>query len=265
MVVTSERCDAATAAQHATSVGAGAIVIAADGREPQELTSCGRGVATMIRHRDGVVLLQQISMQGGSLNASFASTRREGAFAAIDEAGAIREVGWEKYATLAMLSWAAQYLDYTAALRSNLSKPHFRVPLFDQSFGGSVTVQMPPARVLRAFSSLEVEHRLTCADSPRMDESCPAWDHNIALGVVCAENSAESVARSGMASTGRDVSASHEQLTEPGGFVGELARYITPFRRRIGHWLTPASTLMPYLTGANRSCTFRIEGPGVST
>jgi len=52
-------------------------------------------------------------------------------------------------------------------------------------------------------------------------------------------------------------------LGEPGGFEGELARYITPFRRRIGRFLTPATALMPLLTDpTKRFCTFSLDNPG---
>ena len=88
-----------------------------------------------------------------------------------------------------MLSWSAQYFDYLDELATNVSKPHFRIPVFNPSSTAgarAVVVDMPEPALLRTFSTLEVEHRMTCADSPRMDESCPAWDHNIALGVVCA-------------------------------------------------------------------------------
>jgi hypothetical protein len=102
-----------------------------------------------------------------------------------------------------------------------------------------------------------------------MDESCPAWDHNIALGVVCAPSAAEAArlmaARDELYEIqGGELDVDEKvQLGEPGGFVGELARYITPFRRRIGHWLTPATARMPYLThGANRSCAFKLSAPG---
>lgn len=53
------------------------------------------------------------------------------------------------------------------------------------------------------------------------------------------------------------------RVGEPGGFVGELARYITPFRRRLGHWLTPATAMMPLLTDpARRRCIFSLANPG---
>lgn len=123
-------------------------------------------------------------------------------------------------------------------------------------------VTLPPASLLNQFGTMEIEHRLTCSDSPRMDESCPAWDHNIALGVVCAPTEAAAIRLLDI--QGADLELGGQvQLGEPGGFVGELARYITPFRRRIGHWLTPATARMPYLTNnANRSCAFQLSGPG---
>jgi hypothetical protein len=181
----------------------------------------------------------------------------------------MQEVGWEKFSTLEMLSWSGQYLDNRAELALNVSKPHYSVPLLVSPGQHSAAVEMPDAAILRTFSTMEVEHTLTCADSPRMDESCPAWDHNIALGVVCAATPEEAqkittsrIATSRIATSRRSIREPHDGLDEPGGFEGELARYITPFRRRVGHWLTPATTLMSYLTGANRSCVFSTQSPG---
>lgn len=212
----------------------------------------------MISHEDGAALLQLIGAEGGRLNGSFASLRQPGAFAAIDSAGRIQELGWQKYSTLEMLAWSAQYLDYKAELEANISKPHFSVPLFERAFGGAVAIEMPDAAVLRSFSRMEIDHELTCADSPRMDESCPVWDHNIALGVVCAATPEEASRAAALGG-----SRAREELGEPGGYVGELARWITPFRRRIGRWLTPATTLMPLLTDpVNTSCVFHIQAPG---
>ena len=91
-----------------------------------------------------------------------------------------------------------------------------------------------------------------------MDETCPVWDHNIALGVVCAPSAAEAAARASDAHDGQQQLRGRASLGEPGGFVGELARWITPFRRRVGRWLTPATPLMPLLLDPkNRSCAFR--------
>ena len=286
VVLTTDGCSPATAAAHGTGSGAaGAVIVAAKDTLPVEMNSCGnsRGLATMISGSDGTKLKQIITESGGTLtNGSFASIRRPGAFAAIDASGHMQELGWEKFSTMQMLSWAAQYLDYLSELTANMSKPHFSIPLFDRAQGGSTTVTIPPPTLLRAFSTMEVEHRLECQDNPRMDESCPAWDHNIALGVACAATPAqahrlaevrfgqqtpttqqtESVPPS-TALNNATAESETPALAEPGGYVGELARWITPFRRRIGHWLTPATTLMPYLTEEGKSsCAFHIQAPG---
>ena len=109
---------------------------------------------------------------------------------------------------------------------------------------------MPDPSLLAMFSALHVEHTLSCGDGPRMDESCPAWDHNLALGVVCApspaeasrlaaaarlaavtatKNSAHTVfARDGATrdsdAAGRSGGPRSPSVGEPGGFPGELAR-----------------------------------------
>ena len=264
VVLTNSGCRATEAAARGSSSGAvGTILAAADGMQPEELQSCGRGLVTMISHHDGMAL-QTTLREEGIINASFLSPRRTGAFVAIDSAGRLQELGWEKYSTLEMLAWSAQYFNYLEDLAANVTKPHYSVPIFDREFGGTVVVTLPPASFLNQFGTMEIEHRLTCADSPRMDESCPAWDHNIALGVVCAPNEAEAT-RLMHEQFNRGASEVRQQLglSEPGGFVGELSRYITPFRRRIGHWLTPATARMPYLTNeVNRSCAFKLSVPG---
>ena len=192
---------------------------------------------------DGQGLLAAIHQSGAkSLGARLASVRSSGAFASIDAAGRMQEVGWEKYSTLEMLSWAAEYLDYKAELAANLSKPAFVVPVFDRKFAGATaTVQMPPAALLDSFSTLEVDMRLSCAGN--MDETCPVWDHTVALGVVCAATADEAAAIAAASSERRAVgggvpaagAAGAPSFGEPGGFEGELARWVTPFRRRVGH------------------------------
>lgn len=269
VVLSNSGCSAAEAAQHGSDSGAiGTILAAADGALPEELQSCGHGLVTMISHRDGVAL-QTTLKEKGNVNATFLSARRSGAFVAVDGAGRLQELGWEKFSTLEMLAWSAQYFDYLQELETNLTKPHYSVPVFDHAFGGTAVVTLPPASFLNQFSTMYIDHRLTCADSPRMDESCPAWDHNIALGVVCAPSAAEAkllmAAREDQhkIQDGQLEGTEKVHLGEPGGFVGELARYITPFRRRIGHWLTPATARMPYLTHErNRSCAFKLSAPG---
>lgn len=56
-----------------------------------------------------------------------------GFFAAVDRRGLLAEVGWEKDPTLMHLAWAAQWLDYAAELRTNLSQPALVVPVFEDA------------------------------------------------------------------------------------------------------------------------------------
>jgi len=142
----------------------------------------------------------------------------------------------------------------------NISKPHFSVPIPALAWHKNVAnITLPDAAVLRSFSKMEVENTLTCRDAEgRMDQSCPAWDHNIALGVACAPTHEEAFAL-----LQARLLQEQGRLDEPGGFAGELARYVTPFRRRIGKWLTPATDKMPMLTDTkNRSCSFHVQNPG---
>ena len=79
-----------------------------------------------------------------------------------------------------------RYLDYKTSLAANISKPHFSIPIVGWK-NNRANLTLPDASVLRAFSTFEIENELSCDDSEgRMDQSCPAWDHNIALGVACA-------------------------------------------------------------------------------
>ena len=105
-----------------------------------------------------------------------------------------------------------------------------------------------------------------------MDQSCPEWDHNVALGVACGATQEEAAKaltsrlhgqQRGAVPTRPPPPGVASSASEPGGFEGELARYITPFRRRIGRWLTPATHMMPLLTEPNmRHCSFSLANPG---
>lgn len=260
-VVRSDGCSPETAVRNG-----GNIIVAAKGRLPTELSSgCRHGAfATVVSSGEGTLLFTALaSAKGGLLNASLLSRRAPGAFVAIDAEGKLQEVGWEKYSTLEMLAWSAQYFDYLTRLRARLIRPHFSVPIRGWK-GGRANVSIPPADLLRLFSTMEVENVLTCSDSEgRMDQSCPAWDHNIALGVACGASHQEAHAaiESQLRSAGQQDG--QHGLSEPGGFEGELARYITPFRRRLGHWLTPATHMMPLLTQpSKRHCAFSLANPG---
>ena len=57
-----------------------------------------------------------------------------------------------------------------------------------------MTVEMPAVSLLNSFAHMDIDMALTCKGN--MDQDCPVWDHNIALGVVCAETAAEATVTS---------------------------------------------------------------------
>ena len=89
--------------------------------------------------------------------------RRPGAFAAVDARGRLQEVGWEKFATLEMLGWAAQYLDYLADVEARMRQPHLRVPLFEREQGESKWCSLPPSRRPSVRRSVEGGSKLLSA------------------------------------------------------------------------------------------------------
>jgi hypothetical protein len=57
-----------------------------------------------------------------------------GYYFSIDSRGRLQEVGWAKIPTLRHLTWAAQWLQYTARLERHLERAAVEVPVF----GGEV-------------------------------------------------------------------------------------------------------------------------------
>ena len=282
VLLSANNCSAGAAAKHGASSGAGGVIIITTApppeapctnplicpaAAPEELAACGstnsNAVVTMVTHTGGAVLRRYIQTVGagsnGAVNASLASQQAPGSFGAIDYAGHLHEVGWEKYSTLEMLAWSAQYLDYKQELEHSTAKPAYIVPIFDRAYvGAAVTIAtMPSATMISSFSTMEIDMELTCAGNK--DEDCPVWDHNIALGVVCAATWEDAAALGA-----RSAHAAAQRVGEPGGFRGELGRWVTPFRRRIGRFLTPATHYMPLLTGANRTCAFHMSSSSPS-
>jgi hypothetical protein len=70
-------------------------------------------------------------------------------FLAKDSAGLLQEVGWMKQPTAMHLAWAAQWMAYSARLRTRLAEPALVVPVFEDqpvlvaAGGAAATVEMP--------------------------------------------------------------------------------------------------------------------------
>lgn len=133
-------------------------------------------------------------------------------------------------------------MDYQDELRRNLSQPAFVVPIFDGAWiNAQVNISLPPLAMLQSFARAEVDFTLSCPGS--RDADCPIWDHCVTLTATCYP----------------DTPAEHQGLGEVGGTTNELARWITPFRRRGGRWLTDITPVLPHLNSTN--CTFALAAP----
>ena len=93
---------------------------------------------------------------------SFTDEDRPGYFAAVNDNFELAEVGWLKFPKLMHIGWAAQWLQYEAELRTNLSQPALVVPVFKEQVStilqypslssgpdGSVYPVMAKAKVLK--------------------------------------------------------------------------------------------------------------------
>lgn len=71
-----------------------------------------------------------------TVDVSFGEDTGPGYYAAVDDLGLLREVGWVKFPTLQHLSWAAQWLAYARRLRQKLEKPALVVGVFQEQVRG---------------------------------------------------------------------------------------------------------------------------------
>ena len=198
----------------------------------------------------------------------------------IDRLGRLGECGWLLFPSLRFYSWQAQWLTYEERLRGELrevearnmangkgkrSKSHFRsysslhsqsssqfsshssssspspnsliVEAFDftpmqGSAGVVASIKIPPAQILRHnVTRLRLDASLSCPGD--RDEDCPAWDHTVHLFICCDD-------RSELCGT-------------------EIGRWITPFRRRIGRWLTDVTPLLPLLQSPTDRCNVTMK------
>lgn len=174
----------------------------------------------------------QALRMGQSVNVSFQTTPSPNFFICIDQQGALAEMGWFLYSTFSFINWQAQWFDFHTRLLSTLQRPATVLSVFDKvqmqgEKGAQTTVHMPPE--VWSSDRLELDVSLTCPSN--RDASCAHWDHTVQLFVCCD-------------------SLSMYCNTE-------LGRWITAFRRGIGHWLTDVSPLLPLLDSP--TCTFTMK------
>lgn len=171
----------------------------------------------------------------GNYTIRYQNVPSENFFAAIDHNGRLAEVGWLLHPSLVYLPWQAQWFDYKRQLDERLSSKVLSVNVFNNSVmhgdkGASANVTLPPLEDLRKYEELQLDFSLSCPGE--RDEACPHWDRTIQVFVCCKKTS--------------DLCGA------------ELGRWISPFRRRIGRWLTSVGSLIPLLE--TEQCTFTVTG-----
>ena len=75
---------------------------------------------------------------GAEVTIAFEDEDRPGYFAIINADMELAELGWIKFPKLMHLGWAAQWLQYEARLKANLTRPALEVPIFKEQASSSV-------------------------------------------------------------------------------------------------------------------------------
>lgn len=162
----------------------------------------------------------------------------------------------------------------------SLAGPVLSVPVFSNTpfvgDQGAVTkVLIPGLPTLQRFNTLELDFTLGCPGTH--DADCPLWDHVVQLFVCCPnpDGTPQHCDTCQRTAWRRRALLAHEtphwDLAAgrglPQQFVAqavapacgrELGRWITPFKRRNGRWLTDATPLAALLTPGHK-CTFTLQ------
>ncbi|XP_061174811.1 uncharacterized protein LOC133183952 [Saccostrea echinata] len=168
------------------------------------------------------------------LNITFQNTPSPNFFAAIDPQGLLQEVGWFLYPSMSFINWQTQWFQYKENLTRRLQRPAQIIQVFKEQVmqGQAGVVANISTAELTNYQGLELDMSLSCPGDK--DTTCGHWDHGISLFVCCNPKSP----LCGM----------------------EIGRWISPFRRRIGRWLTDISPLLPVIQNNQSAiCKFTMK------
>ncbi|XP_044064160.1 uncharacterized protein si:dkey-256h2.1 [Siniperca chuatsi] len=220
----------------AKSNASGVLVYALPGNPIQDMNCVGDecnstlSIPAAMVHQE--VSVAQALQFGQPVYVTFQSTPSPNFIFGIDQQGALAEMGGFLYPSFSFINWQAQWFDFYADLQTRLQSPAKVVSVFDKvqmqgEKGAVATVNLPSG--LLDFDMLELDASLSCPG--KRDSSCAHWDHTVQLFICC----------------------------DPlGPYCNtELGRWITAFRRGIGHWLTDVSPLLPLLD--SNKCTLTMK------
>jgi hypothetical protein len=265
--------------------GALAIVVQPRGVDAVEMAPAAPGgdapaiPATLLTFEHGAALWRAMGAPAPGAQAAFVVSAaseddvegdvKAGCTFSVSSSGVLLESGWLGRPSLRFLSWAAQWLDYEMRTQANITAEAVTlneqglpaddasaamlaginglsdvlstvvVPIFNDTLmlgypGAQSVVALPDAATLGGlvegngaarWDRLEVEFSLGCPTP--WETGCAVWDRQMQV-LVCCGNTSDSTC---------------------GGANLELTRYITPFRRGLGHWLTDITPLLPLLVG----------------
>ena len=234
-----------------------------------------QGFCSMIPY-DGALLA--IAEEGAPLGLQYLSAPRPGAMTSMDSRGRLVEVGAAINPELLILGYHAQMLEYQANLHLNLSRPAYVIPLLDTSVGtwAQANVTAPAASFLSQFSDASLDATLSCTGMSDLD--CDMWDHIVTITLHCLGAGKDSPVASELvwqddhagASQGRGRGAPrvgtpephstqarsrrHGTLRENAGDPNEIGRWVTPYRRRYGRWLTSATLVLAIMAQGGPQC-----------
>ena len=231
-------------AKAAVQAGAKGVIIATDQSTPHpapvghDANSNDQGLnvpVSIVSYTDGVSIaaalssLSSSSTSSKSLSLSFTTDAALGQFVAIDGTGKLAEIGWEKFDTMQMLGWQAQWFEYQMKRIALTKIPAFVVPVFDAVMTGTTqSITMPPSFLLSQFNTIELDFSLECP-AGNMEEECSVWDRIVSVTAQCDNDIASF----------------------------EVGRWINAFQRQ-GHWLTKTSILSSDLGNKNCNFTFNV-------
>ena len=211
-----------------------------------------------LRASDGAILAAHLLTKNSSSTLTIEVSSNAGgggvAFTASSR-GTLLEAGWLS-SDLRYYAWAAQWLDFEARTSANATAGegedtvlvNIFISTFMQGFPGArAIVTIPAAGAGNIYTQLVLDAALGCVDP--WDTSCAPWDRQSWVTVCCSGNISDPAC-----------------ATSKYGFT-ELGRYITPFRRGLGHWLTDVTPLLPLLfddqsSTDNATCAFTFATDG---
>ncbi|XP_067865889.1 uncharacterized protein si:dkey-256h2.1 isoform X2 [Heterodontus francisci] len=220
----------------ANSEAVGVLVYVRLGRPLQDMNCKGAECLTTINIPASIMHFQKDVIDAvrnhTKVNVTFQHTPSPNFFFGIDMERRLSESGWFLYPTFNFVVWQAEWFIYMKNLNEKLQTPATIINVFNDTVmqgkkGAAAIIELPED--LFSFNHLELDASLSCPGT--RDETCAHWDHTVELYVCCMQ-------------------------TSPYCNL-ELGRWITPFRRRIGRWLTDVSPLLPLLN--TKQCTFTLK------